>query len=630
MELASWTRLQQCWLAGNRFANRQAGVDLAVTEESAKLAAKKFPDILKALNSVSVSGQTLAQQVLLSAPASVPPQALLESEEKAKKSVDSVEQTLWITERLENLEFENAGEKADVEAWLAETFKASTHWAASVMEAVDEIVLVAKVATVILKLTLVVVERHEQASRNDVRVRTLCARLRELYASITQVRQFMQDQARALVAGNGATAQQTAAALGAPLQRVLGAVRNARDAIDAWLEVSRATGADQWASFKRWCGRVAKSSRHADLLAAASDELQDSLAQLGHVASLRAALSTASSWGGASGGGADDALRQWLQGAAQRDAEFCAAVQQDSGEVKERVMQLLPEFDAVLARQLASVHDKLDAMLQQARANLVYLPHDSFTDVGVLGAGAYGVVKSKRCASLGRQPVAVKELLLTGDPADDKQRRARFQREAELLSSCNHQSIVRVYGVVRTPSNDMWLVTELLDVSLERLIAEHAASAAEVWSFEERGRIAHDIALGLEHLHRRGILHRDLKSGNVMLNQAREAKLIDFGLSKDANDARAKTMTTAGVLSSSLWMAPEIRSNDDFCQATDIYAFGIVLAELLLLELPSTRTLVKVGKSDRVDWRTLIEQCTEEEARLRPTSTQCAATLLST
>lgn len=552
--------------------------------------------------------------------------AVTPKESKSESSeIKNVEASLWITEHLEKLEFEDAAEKREVTEWLAETFKGSATWASSMIEAVDEIVLVAKVATVILKLAMLVLERNELASKNDARVRNLCSRLRELHTSIAQVRDFVRNQARLIVGGDGASAQ-TASALAAPLQRVLRAVQDARDAIDAWTEVSRAKGADQWSTFKRWCARVVKSGRHADLLAAANDELQASLAQLGHVASLRAALSTASSWGAGGGASVDEeALRQWLQSAAQRDAEFCAAVQQDSGAVKDRVMQLMPEFDAVLARQLAAVHDKLDAVLEQSRSasgnSLVHLPHDSFTEIGVLGAGAYGVVKSKRCSTLGRQPVAVKELLLTGDSASDKQRRARFQREAELLSSCNHQSIVRAYGVVRTPSNDLWLVTELLDVALDRFIAERA-SESEQWSFEERTRIACEIALGLEHLHKRGILHRDLKSANVMLSKAREAKLIDFGLSKDANDARSKT-TTSTAHSSSLWMAPEIRSNDDFCQATDVYAFGMVLTELLLVELPSTRTLLKVAKSERGEWRTLIERCTEEEPRQRPTTTQC-------
>lgn len=625
-ELTRLTRLQQCWLAGNQFPPVVAGISLAVDEDCAKLTAKKFPQVLKCLCGPAELAAAPSLTVLAR------PDDIDSGESSETKNIEA---SLWIAEHLEKLEFEDAAEKREMGAWLAETFNGSTTWASSVLEAVDEIVLVAKVATVILKLTLFVVERNELAGKNDARVRNLCARLRELHASIAQVRDFVRNQARLIVGGDGASAQ-TASALAAPLQRVLRAVQDARDAVDAWSEVSRAKGADQWSCFKRWCARVVKSGRHADLLAAANDELQASLAQLGHVASLRAALSTASTWGtsGGGGGGVDEeALRQWLQSTAQRDAEFCAAVQQDSGAVKERVMQLMPEFDAVLARQLSAVHEKLDAVLSRSASGgggsgggasaLVHLPHDSFTEIGVVGAGAYGVVKSKRCSTLGRQPVAVKELLLTGDAASDRERRARFQREAELLSSCNHQSIVRAYGVVRTPTNDLWLVTELLDVSLDRFIAARAAES-EAWPFEERVRIASEIALGLEHLHRRGILHRDLKSANVMLNKAREAKLIDFGLSKDANDARSRTATSGTLAASSLWMAPEIRTNEDFCEATDVYAFGMVLAELLFAELPSTRTLLKVARTEeRGEWRALIERCTEEEARKRPTATQC-------
>jgi hypothetical protein len=235
------------------------------------------------------------------------------------------------------------------------------------MEAVDEIVLVAKVATVILKLTLVVVERHEQASRNDVRVRTLCARLRELHASITQVRQFMQDQARAIgrwrrrdrAADGGGACRATAARAG---RRAQCARRHRRVARGFARHRRRSVGELQ---------ALVRPRRQVEPARRPARRRERRAASVAGAAWTRCVVARGALDGELVGRRewwrrVDDALRQWLQGAAQRDAEFCAAVQQDSGEVKERVMQLLPEFDAVLARQLASVHDKLDAMLQQA------------------------------------------------------------------------------------------------------------------------------------------------------------------------------------------------------------------------------------------------------------------------
>jgi serine/threonine protein kinase len=169
-----------------------------------------------------------------------------------------------------------------------------------------------------------------------------------------------------------------------------------------------------------------------------------------------------------------------------------------------------------------------------------------------------------------------------------------------------------------TPTNEVWLVMELLDQSLDRFVASLAGEQSQ-WPLADRKRVANEIALGLEYVH--GVLHRDLKSPNVMLTAAdRTAKLIDFGLSKDTNSAKNKSSTIQG--SSSLWMAPEINCNDDFSQASDVYAFGIVLTEIVLLELPSMSTMRKVAKLTG-EWKALIDMCTEEEPSDRPSTTRC-------
>lgn len=175
-----------------------------------------------------------------------------------------------------------------------------------------------------------------------------------------------------------------------------------------------------------------------------------------------------------------------------------------------------------------------------------------------------------------------------------------------------------------TPTNGVWLVMELLDQSLDRFVASLAGEQSQ-WPISDRKRVAHEIALGLEYVHGYGVLHRDLKSPNVMLTGAdRTAKLIDFGLSKDTNSAKNKSSTIQG--SSSLWMAPEINSNDDFSQASDVYAFGIVLTEIVLLELPSMSTMRKVAKLTG-EWKSLIDICTEVEPSDRPSTTRCVEML---
>jgi hypothetical protein len=521
----------------------------------------------------------------------------------------------WINERLHPLEFECDIDRREAREWLEKTFKTSTTVALEAIDVVDDIVVAAKVVTVVLRVVIAIVEAHERAMANDGRVVRLCTRLNELRAIMEQMRGFLADEAKKLMSGKAMTS--AASALRAPLDRLLEAVKAARDAIDAWQEVSRASGDDLWSGFKRWASRTVNSKKHADLLVEANDELQSALQQIGAVASIRAALNTASSWQEA---GADADLKAWLTASAERDQAFRAAMQQDTSEIKQRLASLLPGIDKLLAQHLGAVHDKLDVLLG---ANIERLPFESFEAVRDLGEGAYGAISAMRCKKLGRAPVAVKKLVLTGNAADDKKRKDRLREEARLMNQFKHQHIVQFYGQVVTPSSELWLVMELLDKSLDKYIAELAGDQSK-WPMDDRKRVAHEIALGLEYLHGKGVLHRDLKSPNVMLTAGeRQAKLIDFGLSKDTNSAKNKSSTIQG--SSSLWMAPEINGNDDFSQASDVYAFGMLLTELVFLELPSGRTLLNVAKR-KIEWKDLIQQCTDEERHERPSAAKCAET----
>jgi serine/threonine protein kinase len=529
----------------------------------------------------------------------------------------------WVTEQVQSLGDEDREQARD---WLMKTFKTSTSLALQSVGAVGEIVAAAKVVTVVLRVAMAIAEAHERANANDVRVARVCARMDELRVIMEQLRDALAEQAANVVSGKTATS--TATALRAPLDRLLDAVKAAREAIDAWQEVSRANGSGKWASFKRWVGRAGKSSKHSDVLVEVSDELQNALQQIGAVASIRAALNTASNWQVA---GTDADLKSWLTQNAERDDAFRAAMQLDTSEIKQMVTKLLPDIDKLLERHLSSVHAKLDQLL--LGDGVKKLPFESFEFAYDLGAGAYGSILAMRCKKLGRALVAVKKLVLTGNAADDKKRKERLREEARLMNLFKHQHIIQFYGQVVTPANEVWLVMELLDTSLEKFIAELAGDQTK-WPMADRKRSAHEIALGLEYLHDQGVLHRDLKSGNVMLTAAgaagaageRTAKLIDFGLSKDTNSVKNKSSTILG--SSSLWMAPELMTNDDFSQASDVYALGVVLTEIVLLELPSMSTLRKVSKMTG-EWKALIDMCTEEKPGDRPATVRCAAMLES-
>lgn len=148
-------------------------------------------------------------------------------------------------------EFTDDTAREEMRVWLMSTFSSSLSLAANVLRAIDDMVVAAKVATVILRAARIVVVAYQVARENDVRVEELCMRLSELYSAVDQVRIFLAKQATAIVAGE--PVNDTANA-----QRVRRAVSRAQKAIDSWNVVSCATGAKKWAMFKKFVARAAR------------------------------------------------------------------------------------------------------------------------------------------------------------------------------------------------------------------------------------------------------------------------------------------------------------------------------------------------------------------------------------
>ena len=208
--------------------------------------------------------------------------------------------------------------------------------------------------------------------------------------------------------------------------------------------------------------------------------------------------------------------------------------------------------------------------------------------VSPIGAGGMGEVYRARDTRLNRD-VAVK--VLPALFAADRDRLARFDREAQTLAALNHPNIAQIYGVVDTPagteSNPIpALVMEL--VPGEDLARRIASGPIAV---DEAIRIAAQIADALDAAHERGIVHRDLKPANVKLAPDGTVKVLDFGLAKaldpaagvdDAVTVTAEMMTQGGViLGTAPYMAPEQARGQAVDRRADIWAFGCVLYEML-------------------------------------------------
>ena len=199
----------------------------------------------------------------------------------------------------------------------------------------------------------------------------------------------------------------------------------------------------------------------------------------------------------------------------------------------------------------------------------------------LLGAGGMGEVYRAIDTRLNRA-VAIKVLASGGDSEDSV--RARFEREAQVISSLNHPHICTLYDVGRQDGVD-FLVMECL----EGETLEHRLRRGPM-GIDESVRCAIDVADALDQAHRNGVIHRDLKPGNIMLTKS-GAKLLDFGLAQpwlaEWSESDDSTPTNAALTMKGLvvgtpgYMAPERLKGSDSDASADLFALGAVLYEMM-------------------------------------------------
>ncbi|MGP3980197.1 serine/threonine-protein kinase [Streptomyces sp. KR80] len=210
----------------------------------------------------------------------------------------------------------------------------------------------------------------------------------------------------------------------------------------------------------------------------------------------------------------------------------------------------------------------------------------------VLGRGSMGEVWRAEDTTLGRQ-VAVKLLLETMGVPDATE---RFRQEARTTAGLNHPNLLAVYDFGEEQGR-CYLVMEL--VAGHSLRAELAARSGPL-DVEEACRLVGHVASGLAAAHEAGIVHRDIKPGNLLLADG-SVKVADFGIARIQGAAATALTTTGEVLGTSAYLAPERGMGRAAGPEADVYALGCVLYELVCGRPPFTGDAVAAVVYQHVD-----------------------------
>jgi serine/threonine protein kinase/tetratricopeptide (TPR) repeat protein len=192
-----------------------------------------------------------------------------------------------------------------------------------------------------------------------------------------------------------------------------------------------------------------------------------------------------------------------------------------------------------------------------------------------IGKGGMGVVYKAEDTKLKRE-VAIK--FLPRHIAADSEERERFKIEAQAAAALNHNNIATIHNIEET-EDEMFIVMEYIEG--QELKDKIAAGALPV---EEVLRISSQISSGLQAAHSKGIVHRDIKSANIMLTKDGQVKVMDFGLAKISG---GRMVTKAGTtLGTAAYMSPEQTRGQEVDSRTDIWSLGVIMYEMLTGLLP--------------------------------------------
>jgi serine/threonine protein kinase len=196
----------------------------------------------------------------------------------------------------------------------------------------------------------------------------------------------------------------------------------------------------------------------------------------------------------------------------------------------------------------------------------------------LLGAGGMGYVyRATPAAASGKRGRAVAVKVLAAELARDPKAVERFEREAEAVQRLDHPNVIRILAIGSARGHHFIAMDLVTGPSFRRMIREHDDPRRVI------GILA-QVADGLEHAHARGVVHRDIKPDNVLVNRSNHAWIADFGLARVSD---AASLTTGGqVLGTAKYMSPEQGQGKKAAPPSDVYSLGVMLYEAITGDLP--------------------------------------------
>jgi len=285
------------------------------------------------------------------------------------------------------------------------------------------------------------------------------------------------------------------------------------------------------------------------------------------------------------------------------------------------------------AKRLERDNKKLQERLQESSTgSSTSAPHVELSEIQegeiLSNSGGFSIIYK---GTWHQTPVAIKKLF---DASNSRENLAEMDNEVEKLGKLRHPNILSLLAVHRKPPVYSIILEIVAGGSLYQLLhAKHsfnyAPGTAKPSLIHDLIRINESMALALAFMHARNVVHRDVKSHNVLLSPHLEAKLCDFGLARMKSELMTGAMQFAGTPQ---YMAPELLSQQKYSEKVDVWAFGVLLWESIAgdipfanLDVPEIRELVTTGKVLQLPHSAprpipaVIKACWTADSKVRPT-----------